>query len=48
MPPTSPSAGLPMPPGKKVAVLACMGARLDVHKILGLEEGDAHEPGRLR
>ena len=33
---------LPMPPGKKLAVLACMDARLDVHKILGLEEGDAH------
>lgn len=33
---------LPMPPAKKVAVLACMDARLDVHKILGLEEGDAH------
>lgn len=33
---------LPMPPGKKVAVLACMDARLDVNKILGLEEGDAH------
>src|SRR6202521_478127 len=33
---------LPMPPGKKVAVLACMDARLDVHKILGLEEGEAH------
>jgi carbonic anhydrase len=33
---------LPMPPGKKVAVLACMDARLDVHRILGLEEGDAH------
>jgi len=25
-----------------VAVLACMDARLDVHKILGLQEGDAH------
>src|SRR3982075_479309 len=25
-----------------VAVLACMDARLDVHKILGLREGDAH------
>lgn len=35
-------ADLPMPPGKKVAVLACMDARLDVHKILGLDEGDAH------
>src|SRR3981081_2420221 len=33
---------LPMPPGKHLAVLACMDARLDVHKILGLEEGDAH------
>src|SRR5919197_1037407 len=33
---------LPMPPAKKVAVLACMDARLDVHKILGLQEGDAH------
>lgn len=34
--------GLPLPPAKKVAVLACMDARLDVHKILGLQEGDAH------
>ena len=33
---------LPMPPAKHLAVLACMDARLDVHKILGLEEGDAH------
>jgi carbonic anhydrase len=33
---------LPMPPSKKLAVLACMDARLDVHKILGLEEGEAH------
>ena len=33
---------LPLPPGKGIAVLACMDARLDVHKILGLEEGDAH------
>jgi carbonic anhydrase len=31
-----------MPPKRKLAVLACMDARLDVHKILGLEEGDAH------
>ena len=29
--------GLPMPPAKHLAVLACMDARLDVHKILGLE-----------
>jgi carbonic anhydrase len=33
---------LPLPPAKHVAVLACMDARLDVHKILGLREGDAH------
>ena len=33
---------LPIPPAKRVAVLACMDARLDVHKILGLSEGDAH------
>jgi carbonic anhydrase len=33
---------LPMPPARKLAVLACMDARLDLHKILGLEEGDAH------
>jgi carbonic anhydrase len=33
---------LPLPPAKGVAVLACMDARLDVHKILGLHEGDAH------
>ncbi len=33
---------LPLPPAKHVAVLACMDARLDVHDLLGLEEGDAH------
>src|SRR5256884_318218 len=33
---------LAMPPAKQVAVLACMDARLDPAKILGLEEGDAH------
>jgi carbonic anhydrase len=33
---------LPIPPRRKTAVLACMDARLDVNKILGLEEGDAH------
>ena len=33
---------LALPPAKGVAVLACMDARLDVHKILGLQEGDAH------
>jgi carbonic anhydrase len=34
--------GLPMPPARKVAVLACMDARLDPAKVLGLSEGDAH------
>jgi carbonic anhydrase len=33
---------LPMPPGKKVAVLACMDARLNVYGMLGLKEGEAH------
>ena len=33
---------LPLPPGRKVAVLACMDARLDPARNLGLEEGDAH------
>jgi carbonic anhydrase len=33
---------LALPPAKKVAVLACMDARLDPAKVLGLEEGDAH------
>jgi len=33
---------LPMPPSKKVAVVACMDARLDPARALGLEEGDAH------
>ena len=33
---------LPMPPGRHVAVLTCMDARLDPAHFLGLEEGDAH------
>ncbi len=33
---------LPIPPGRKVAVVACMDARLIPSRILGLEEGDAH------
>ncbi|MEA2332288.1 MAG: carbonic anhydrase [Thermoleophilaceae bacterium] len=35
-------ADLPLPPARKVAVLACMDARLDPARVLGLEEGDAH------
>jgi carbonic anhydrase len=33
---------LPLPPAKKVAVLACMDARLNPYGLLGLQEGDAH------
>ena len=35
-------ADLPLPPGRKVAVVACMDARLNVYGVLGLTEGDAH------
>src|SRR5215813_3957541 len=33
---------LPLPPAKKLAVVACMDARIKVYDILGLEVGDAH------
>jgi carbonic anhydrase len=33
---------LPLPPARKVAVVACMDARLDPYAVLGLQEGDAH------
>jgi carbonic anhydrase len=35
-------ADLAPPPGRKVAVIACMDARLNVYGALGLTEGDAH------
>ena len=35
-------ADLPLPPGLNMAVVACMDARLDTHKLLGIQEGDAH------
>jgi carbonic anhydrase len=35
-------ADLPLPPAKKVAIVACMDARLNPYPILGLELGDAH------
>jgi len=35
-------SSLPMPPGKHVAVVACMDARLNPYGLLGLSEGDAH------
>lgn len=34
--------GLPLPPARKLAVLACMDARLTVEDVLGLDTGDAH------
>ena len=36
------SGDLPIPPAKKLAVVACMDARLNPHEILGLARGDAH------
>jgi carbonic anhydrase len=33
---------LPLPPSKHVAVVACMDARLDVYRALGLGDGEAH------
>jgi carbonic anhydrase len=33
---------LPAPPARKVAVIACMDARLNLYGLLGLHEGDAH------
>jgi carbonic anhydrase len=33
---------LPMPPSKQIAVVACMDARLDVYRMLGIELGQAH------
>jgi len=35
-------ADLPLPPARKVAIVACMDARLNVYAALGLQEGDAH------
>ena len=35
-------ADLPLPPGRKLAIVACMDARLNPYGILGLQEGDAH------
>lgn len=36
------SGPLPMPPSRQIAVVACMDARLNVYKILGLKDGEAH------
>ena len=36
------SGPLPLPPSKAIAVVACMDARLDVYRVLGINEGEAH------
>ncbi len=33
---------LAMPPARKLAIIACMDARLTVEQVLGLKTGDAH------
>ena len=33
---------LPLPPARKLAIVACMDARLNPYSLLGLQEGDAH------
>lgn len=33
---------LPLPPGRKFAILTCMDARIDPARLAGLSEGDAH------
>ncbi|MGV7280244.1 beta-class carbonic anhydrase [Mycobacterium persicum] len=33
---------LPLPPSKHIAIVACMDARLDVYRVLGINEGEAH------
>ena len=35
-------AHLPLPPGRRIAIVACMDARLNLYGLLGLREGDAH------
>lgn len=33
---------LPKEPARRLAVISCMDARIDVHRVLGLEPGEAH------
>ena len=33
---------LPLPPSRHVAVLACMDARIDIYRVLGIKEGESH------
>ena len=39
---TSHVGGLPTPPAKQVAVVACMDSRMDIFALLGLKNGEAH------
>ncbi|MEM4409905.1 MAG: carbonic anhydrase, partial [Candidatus Caldarchaeum sp.] len=36
------SGRLPAPPALKLAILACMDARMNIEEMLGLQAGDAH------
>ena len=38
----APGSGLASAPARRLAIVACMDARLDVAALLGLEPGDAH------
>ncbi|KAA1249376.1 carbonic anhydrase [Mycobacterium simiae] len=33
---------LPLPPSKHIAIVACMDARLDIYRVLGINAGEAH------
>jgi carbonic anhydrase len=36
------SGPLPLPPSRGIAVVACMDARIDVYRVLGINEGESH------
>jgi len=36
------NGNLPAPPARRVAIVTCMDARIDVHAIFGLQPGDVH------
>ena len=36
------SGPLPLPPARRLVVVACMDARIDIFRVLGLDDGDAH------
>ncbi|THH29731.1 hypothetical protein EUX98_g4457 [Antrodiella citrinella] len=37
-----PKSSLALPPAKKLAIITCMDARINVYAELGIKEGDAH------